>query len=73
MLPFGLVPLLSAPSTRAGSAPGGPCHVPVWVVGRLVMNQVRELIHGKKSKRESGVCGGLFSFPRLFFLPSANY
>lgn len=35
MLPFGLVPLLSAPSTRAGSAPRGPRHVPVggWQAG----------------------------------------
>lgn len=73
MLPFGLVSLLPAPDTRAGSAPQGPCRVLVWVVGRLVMNQVKELIHGKKRKMERCVCGGLFSFPRLFFLPSANH
>lgn len=73
VLPFGLVSLLPAPGTRAGSALPGLCHVPVWVVGRLVRNQVRELIHGKKRKMERGVWGGLFSFPRPFFLSSASH
>lgn len=73
VLPFGLVSLLPAPGTRAGSALQVPCHVPVWWLAGLSWTRSENWSMGKREKMEADVCGGVLSFPRLFFLPSASY
>lgn len=66
MLPFELASLLPGQCTRADSAPRGPCHVPVWMVGRLVGNQVRELIHGKEKRGERCLWWSVFFSQAVF-------
>lgn len=71
MFPFGAASPLPAQPRGLVLLPKGPHHKPVQAVGRLVVNHVRELIGG--GKEEKGERGVFFSFPRLFFLPSAGY